>query len=136
MLEYLFVKQAPISILAALLEKICAKTHTNYLIDMNAYKKLLYYNYHTEFCNELREYYHKSKHFYLNREMTYNSFTNIVRQICKSNNYPYYTELKYNHSIYTILYFIAIYNETIPITLDNIDITIEEEEKEETNISA
>jgi hypothetical protein len=114
MLEYLFVKQVPISILAVLLEKICAKTATHYLIDMNAYKKMLYYGYHTAFCEELKTYYHKSKHYYLEREFTYNSFTNIVRQICKSNNHHYYTELKYNHSVYTILYFITFPPTTPP----------------------
>ena len=43
--------------------------------------------------------------------MTYNSFTNIVRQICKSNKHYFYTELKYDYSIYTILFFVAISRE-------------------------
>ena len=35
---------------------------------------------HTKFIESLKEYYYLGKYFYLEREMTYKSFTNIVRQ--------------------------------------------------------
>jgi hypothetical protein len=112
MLKYLFLKQVPIELLVELLETISTKTNDCYLIDMNVYRKLLFYNLHTSFCESLIPYYHVSKRYYLTREMTYNSFTNIVRQICKSNQHPFYTELKYDYSIYTILYFISFIPKT------------------------
>ena len=87
-----------------LLEKICAKTDSTYLIDMNAYRKMLYYELHKPFCEILTEYYHISKRYYLTREMTYNTFTNIVRQICKNNNIMFTSQIKYNESKYNIDY--------------------------------
>lgn len=108
MLKYLFCKQVPLSIIMQLLEKICIKTETVYIIDMNSYKKMLFFHYNEPFCQSLHEYYHESKKYYLTREFTYKSFTNIIRQICKSNEHAFYTKLEYNHSVYTILFFISI----------------------------
>ena len=107
MLKYLFCKQVPLSIMMQLLEKICIKTETAYIIDMNAYKKMLFFNFNDSFCQSLKEYYHESKQYYLSREFTYKSFTNIIRQICKSNEHAFYTKIEYNHSVYTILFFIS-----------------------------
>ena len=109
MLNYLFLKQVPVELLIELLEKICSKTDRFYLIDMNAYRKMIFYHLHEPFCTILTPYYHVSKRYYLTREMTYNSFTNIVRQICKSNKHSFYTELKYDYSVYTILYFVSVF---------------------------
>jgi hypothetical protein len=44
--------------------------------------------------------------FYLERKMVYNSFTNIVRQICKLNNIMFTSQIKYNESKYNIDFFI------------------------------
>jgi hypothetical protein len=110
MLNYLFLKQVPVELLIELLEQICTKTDHFYLIDMNAYRKMIFYNLHEPFCTTLTSYYHISKRYYLTREMTYNSFTNIVRQICKSNKHLFYTELKYDYSVYTILYFVSFFD--------------------------
>jgi len=120
MLNYLFLKQVPIELLMELLEKICIKTDRFYLIDMNAYRKMIFYHLHEPFCVELTPYYHLSKRYYLTREMTYNSFTNIVRQICKSNIHHFYTELKYDYSVYTILYFISFLTETNQSEIESI----------------
>jgi hypothetical protein len=106
MLKQIFRKSVPNELLFELLEKICLKYEKYYYIDINAYQKMKYYNHHTEFCEYLKEYYHVSKHFYLDRTMTYNSFTNIVRQICKSNSILFTSKMKYNESKYNIDYFI------------------------------
>ena len=113
MLNYLFLKQVPLSIIMELLDKICAKTNNYYLIDLNAYRKMLFFKLDTEFKEILLPYYHISKRYYITREFSYNSFTNILRQICKSNSHNFYTELKYDHSVYTILYFISILKEPV-----------------------
>jgi hypothetical protein len=113
MLNYLFLKQVPMQIIFGLLDKICAKTNNFYLIDLNAYRKMLFFKLDGDLKDTLLPYYHISKRYYITRELTYNSFTNILRQICKSNEHYYYTELKYDHSIYTILYFISIGKDSI-----------------------
>jgi hypothetical protein len=117
MLNYLFLKQVPISIVMTLLEKVCAKTNSFYLIDSNAYRKMIFFKLDAEFKEILLPYYHISKRYYITRDFSYNSFTNIIRQICKSNGHHFYTEIKYDHSVYTILYFISILND-IDINID------------------
>ena len=102
MSSQIFKKIVPKEILFELLDKICFKTDKYYLIDMNAYRKLLFHNYHIDLCNSLKEYYNLSKLFYLERKMVYNSFTNIVRQICKVNNIMFTSQIKYNESKYNI----------------------------------
>ena len=45
MLKQIFKQNIPIEILTGLLEKICLKTDKYYLVDNNAFRKLLFYNY-------------------------------------------------------------------------------------------
>ena len=73
---------------------------------MNAYRKMLFHEYHLAFCENLMPFYHISKRYYLTRELSYNSFTNIVRQICKGNNIMFTSQIKYNESKYNIDFFI------------------------------
>lgn len=106
MLKQIFKKQVPIALLHELLDKVCLKTDKYYLVDVNAYRKIIFHEYNTAFCKTLKEYYHTSKQFYIERKFTYNSFTNIVRQICKSNNIMFSSQIKYSESEYNIDYFI------------------------------
>ena len=101
-----FRKILPTDILFSLLERICLKTDKYYLIDLNAYRKMLFYNYHTDFLNILREYYHIGKYNYIERKLTYNYFITIVRQICKASIIMYSSTIKYNESNYNINYMI------------------------------
>jgi hypothetical protein len=106
MLNQIFKKNVPIALLFELLEKISVKTDKYYLVDINAYKKMLYHHYYDDFCEQMMEYYHVSKQVYLTRKLTYNSFTNVIRQICKSNNVMFTSNIKYNKSLYNIQYLI------------------------------
>jgi len=108
MLNQIFKTQISIQLLFELLEKVCIKTDKYYLVDMNAYRKLVYYNYYEPFSKLILNNYHLSKQFYITRKLTYNSFTNIIRQICKSNNIMFTNQLKYNESQYNIDYMIYI----------------------------
>lgn len=106
MSKQIFRDIVPLEILFELLEQICLKTDKYYLVDINAYKKLKYNNLHVRFIDEIIDYYHLSKRFYVEREMTYNSFTNIVRQICKSNDIMFTNQIKYSESSYSIDYLV------------------------------
>jgi tRNA G18 (ribose-2'-O)-methylase SpoU len=106
MTKQIFKNDVPNNYFYSFLDKICLKTEKYYLIDMNAFRKMLFYNYHEEFCETLKQYYHLSKQFYVDRKMTYNSFTTIVRQICKNNNIMFTSQIKYNESKYNIDYLI------------------------------
>ena len=102
MLCQIIKREIPNNILFDLLELICLKTDKYYFIDVNSYKKLLFLELKQKFLDDLYEYYHLSKKFYLERDFTYTSFTNIVRQICKHRNIKFTSEIKYNHSKYFI----------------------------------
>lgn len=106
MSKQIFKKSIPSSILFDLLEKICIKKEDHYIIDHNAYKKMKFHELLSPFLNELQEYYHQSKKYYIDRDCTYNSFTNIIRQICKFNNILFTSQIYYNHSTYFIHYII------------------------------
>lgn len=92
------------------LDTICLKTENYYQIDNNSYKKMLYNDYHIDFIEELRKHYNVSKQIYLTRELTYNSFINIIRQICKSKDIKYEKNINYNKSKYSIIYLIYYKN--------------------------
>ncbi len=94
----IFVKPIDRQLLFNLLDKICLKKSKYYVIDRNSYKSMLFTRIHVEFINKLYEYYNPTKHFYLNRDLTYNSFTNIVRQICKNNDIKITSQVRYNKS--------------------------------------
>jgi hypothetical protein len=106
MSRQLFRRQVPIHILTDLLDKICLKTDKYYLIDETAFRIMVHKEYHTAFCEKMLEYYHASKAHYVNREFSYNSFVNIVRQICKSNSILYASQMKYEKSKYNIDYLV------------------------------
>lgn len=106
MLCQIFKREIPHNILFDLLEKICLKSDKYYIIDVAAYNKLLFLDLTKTFIDALTEYYFLSKRFYLEREFTYSSFTNIVRQICKHKNIKIESEIKYSHSKYYINFFI------------------------------
>jgi hypothetical protein len=115
----LFRKPVDNALLFNLLENICKKTEKYYIVDFNAYKKMLYHELQTDFFNSLMEYYHVSKQFYLTRKLSYNSFTNIIRQICKNKNIMFTSNIKYNKSNYTIEYYIYT-NADLTYTEENI----------------
>jgi hypothetical protein len=110
MLNQIFRKNVPPSLLFDLLELICLKTDKYYVIDMNAYKKLLFHELHIKLANDMIEYYHISKQFYATRKMTYTSFINIVRHICKNSNIMYTSQMRYNESKYNINYYVNYNN--------------------------
>ena len=106
MSKQIFREKVPSKILFDLLELICLKTHNYFLFDMNAFKKMLFNNYHESLLEELKPYYHLGKRFYLEREVSYNMITTILRQICKHNAIMYTSQIKYNESNYNIQYMI------------------------------
>ena len=106
MSSQIFRSTVPPEILYNLLDEICLKTEQYYVIDYNAYRKMLFYELHHSFLENLKEYYHASKQFYATRELTYKSFTNIIRHICNNANIMFSSKMKYNESKYVIYYYI------------------------------
>jgi len=106
MSKQIFKHDVPRSLLFNLLEKISLKTDKYYVIDINAFRKFLFHKLDKPFIQTMLNYYHLSKQFYVTRKMTYNSFINVVRHICKNINIMYTSQIRYNESEYNIVYHI------------------------------
>lgn len=104
----IFKKKVPNELLFNLLDQICMKNEKHYLLNINSFKKGLYNESIQKFCTECQEYYHISKKKYLERKLTYNNFTTILRQICNFNKITYTSQIKYDKSTYDIVYYIYI----------------------------
>jgi tRNA G18 (ribose-2'-O)-methylase SpoU len=102
----LFIKNVKNELLFELLDKICQVKENYYYLDQNAFRKMLFHGYDKDFCSAIKEHYYLSKQFYVTRTMTYKSFTNIVRQICKHNNVMFNSSIRYSDSKYSIEFFI------------------------------
>ena len=89
-----------------LLENICAKTDKNFILNKDAFKKGIFNNAIPTFLEDCKQYYHLSKQKYLDKKLTYNSFTTVIRQICNSNKIIYTSKIKYINSTYDIIYYI------------------------------
>lgn len=115
MSKQIFRRIVPLFILSDLLEEICLKTDKYYLVDYNAYKKFTYDQEKMNvFLQTIHDYYQISKRHYITREMSFNNFLTIVRQITRSHNIEYSSQIRYNESNYNIVYFIPLFN--VPTT--------------------
>jgi len=107
MTSQIFKKKYSTESLFEFLESICMKNDKQYVFNTNSYKKGLFNDAIQIFITGLKEYYHLSKQIYLERKMSYNNFTTILRQICKYNQIAYTSQIKYDKSEYEIVYYIV-----------------------------
>jgi hypothetical protein len=108
MSSQIFKQSLPRDILLNLLNNIAIKTNNCYVINNNVYKKGVFNGIIASFINECMPYYHLSKRKYLEKKLTYNSFTTIIRQICNFNKITYTSTIKYENSKYDIVYYIYL----------------------------
>lgn len=106
----IFKTQIPTDSLFTILELNCIKNGFYYIFDINSYKKGIFNESISTFLANCKEYYYLSKHKYLDRKLTYNSFATVLRQICNYNKISYKTEIKYDKSTYNIVYLIYFLN--------------------------
>ena len=90
-----------------LLDKICSKSESYYIVNNAAYKRGIFTGDIVKFVDYCKPYYHTSKRHYLDRKTNYNGFITILRQICNSNNIAYTSKITYDKSTYDILYYIS-----------------------------
>jgi hypothetical protein len=102
----IFKNKVPNEIIFNLLNKICLKNEKHWVLNNIAFKKGTYDNSITDFFELIKPYYHNSKKKYLERKLTYNNFTTIIRQICNFNKISYTSQIKYEKSFYEIIYII------------------------------
>ena len=83
----IFKSQIPNQVLIDLFDKICVKTKEFYIINNISFKKGVYNNIIPDFLEICRKHYHISKKKYIDKTLTYNSFTlteNSSRKMNKS----------------------------------------------------
>jgi hypothetical protein len=94
--------------LIELLDDIGMKNEKFYIINNESYKRGLFTSSIPNFIEHCKPYYHISKQKYLERKLTYNSFTTILRQICNFNKIKYTSQIKYDKSNYSIIYYVYL----------------------------
>ena len=105
-MSQIFKKEVPTEKLMKLLEEIAQKNKNHYLFDNAAYKKGILNNLIPKFMIECSSYYHVAKQSYLEKKMSYTTFTTVLRQICKFNKVTYTSQIKYDKSLYNIDYYV------------------------------
>jgi len=106
MATQIFKNHIPNSIVFELLDKICLKNEKHYILNSVSFKKGVYNEEIQKFLEICLPYYHISKRKYLERKLTYNTFTTVIRQICNFNKITYTSQIKYDKSTYDIIYYI------------------------------
>ena len=106
MTSQIFIKEGPpISLLFTLLQNTChLKTDKYFVITHASFKKGVLSKCIQLFYDELKQYYQKSKAFYLTRKNTYKNFLTVIRQLCNYHNIMYSNDIKYDKSSYEIVY--------------------------------
>ena len=102
----IFKKNLPNEVLFTLLDSMCLKNEKHYTLNIEAFKKGVFKETVQKFITDCTPYYHLSKRKYLERKLTYNSFTTILRQICNFNKITYTSQIIYDKSTYGIVYYI------------------------------
>jgi len=102
----IFKKNIPNDLFFGMLDSICLKNEKHYILNIESFKKGVFKEIIQKFLVICNDYYHISKRKYLDRKLSYNSFTTILRQICNFNKITYTSQIKYDKSTYSIVYYI------------------------------
>lgn len=102
----IFKNNVPNDSLFELLDSICLKNEKHYILNIESFKKGVFKELIQKFFDNCKQYYHLSKRKYLEKKLTYNSFTTVIRQICNFNKITYTSQIKYDKSTYNIVYYI------------------------------
>lgn len=106
MSNQIFKNNIPNEELFKLLETICIKSDKYYIFNNISFKKGIFNGSIANFLYYCNPYYHISKKKYLEKKLTYNSFTTVLRQICKFNKITYTSQILYDKSTYCIVYYV------------------------------
>ena len=105
----IFKNQISNNLFFELLDKICLKNEKHYTFNVDSFKKGVFKDDIQKFITICSPYYHISKRKYLEKKLTYNTFTTILRQICNFNKITYTSQIKYDKSNYSIIYYISTF---------------------------
>jgi len=110
-----FKERVPDKLIIQFLLKICNNNNNNnnnniFLLSKVIFKKAFLFNkiIH-EFIEIIKPYYYPCKSYFIDRELTYNNFIIIMKQICNNNaeRFNWVSKRVYNNSKYEIEYTIT-----------------------------
>ena len=78
------------------------------MVNETNYNKANYNGRIKPFILKLEPFYHKSKSFYITRDITYTGFITILRQICNKNEIKYDSKIKYTKSTHYLEYYFYV----------------------------
>jgi len=85
---------------------VCNIEEDKFIFNNISYKKIKDKNLLDDFKNNIKDFYHISKRFYVNNCNTYSKFLTIIRQVCNYNNINYESKVIYERSKYIRVYYI------------------------------
>jgi D-tyrosyl-tRNA(Tyr) deacylase len=88
------------------LERVCEKKEKYYIFNLTSYKRGELDSITNNFLEQIRQYYHKAKTFYIDRKRSYSGICTVIRQICKLHSIMFTTKITYSKSKYNIPYYI------------------------------
>jgi hypothetical protein len=98
----LFRADAPVADLFTLLDRICEKTSRYFVLDVTAFNKLKYHGLYADFADRVRVEYMPRQKFYADRPLTFRSFSNMVRQICRAGGVPVDSHQTYYNAVHMV----------------------------------
>jgi len=104
MSSQIFKKNYPKDKFIEFLKKYCEINDKYLIFSKNAFKKIKLDKNAQVFFNELKNYYHFSKLYYVERKPIYKHFVTIIKQLCKHINIPYNSKILYYKSTYELTY--------------------------------
>jgi hypothetical protein len=110
MSQQIFKREIPEDVVLEFFDNVCIKTDKHYTVNKDAFKRGVYNEKIQNFITTCLPFYHISKRKYLERKLTYTSFTTILRQICKLKKFTYTSQIHYDRSSYSIVYYIFYKN--------------------------
>ena len=108
MISQIFKNRVEKETLFEFLDLVASKKEIKYVFDNTCYKRAIYLELLQPFLDDIKECYHISKRFYVEKKPSYKMLSTILRQICRLNGIYYKQEIKYAKSTYEIVYHIYI----------------------------
>lgn len=105
MVNQIFKKCIPIEVVEEYLKGVCIKEKDTYVFNNYCFKRIKLNDMLEPFLEKIKQYYHTSKLYYINRPINYMRFITIIRQICKLNNIKTKSKIKYYNSTYETIYY-------------------------------
>jgi hypothetical protein len=114
-------------LLKDILNKICMIDSNNetdinqFVITKALFKRAEIHNLIQPFLESIKEHYYLSKQHYIDRQINYNKFITIIRQLCNVNDIKYVSTIVYSKSNYEIEYTIDMPTTNMPTPILDMD---------------